>query len=744
MAYWRWWRRRRWPRRRWRRWRARRPRRLPRRRYRRPARRYRRRRVRRRRARGWRGRPRRRGYRRRLYIRRKRKKLTLKIWQPQNVRKCRILGLLPILICGHTRSCYNYALHSDDKVAEQRAFGGGLSTVSFSLKVLYDQNQRGLNRWTYPNDQLDLARYTGCYFYFYRDKDTDFIVQYDVSAPFKLDKNSSPSYHPAKLMQAKHKILIPSFTTRPKGRELVKVKIQPPKMFIDKWYTQEDLCPVILVSFAVTAASFRHPFCSPLTANPCVTFQVLKEFYNGVIGYSSPQTTVDSVFNTLYTKGAYFQSHLTPSYIQMPAKNPDGSQNNQAATFNQWANSTFKTQGNVHYNFTQYNPDKTHLDELRKYYFTWLTKNDGTYLAVKPTWTTPTNNWYEYHVGLFSPLFLSPFRSSGIDFPKAFVDVTYNPLTDKGVGNMMWYQYNTKADTQFHPTSCKCVLENMPLYCMAFGYRDFIEEEIGEYQDTDINGFVCVICPYTDPPMYNKEHPNTGYVFYNASFGNGKWTDGTGFVPVYWQTRWRPELLFQGDVLTDIAMSGPFSYKDELKSTVLTCKYQFNFRFGGNLLYQQTLRNPCKPDGQDTTTHRGPRDVQVVDPQTMGPRWVFHSWDWRRGFLSENALKRLHEKPLDFDGYTKPPKRPYIFPPTEKRLERLREGVQSQEEGSSSEEEKSLISQEEVLQTENLQLQLRKQLREQHRIRQQLRTIFHQLIKTQAGLHINPLLSFQP
>ncbi len=70
----------------------------------------------------------------------------------------------PILICGHTRSCYNYALHSDDKVAEQRAFGGGLSTVSFSLKVLYDQNQRGLNRWTYPNDQLDLARYTGCYF----------------------------------------------------------------------------------------------------------------------------------------------------------------------------------------------------------------------------------------------------------------------------------------------------------------------------------------------------------------------------------------------------------------------------------------------------------------------------------------------------------------------------------------------------------------------------------------------------
>lgn len=101
------------------------------------------------------------------------------------------------------------------------------------MKVLFDQNQRGLNRWSASNDQLDLARYLGCTFWFYRDKKTDFIVQYDVSAPFKLDKNSSPSYHPFMLMKAKHKVLIPSFDTKPKGREKIKVRIQPPKMFID-------------------------------------------------------------------------------------------------------------------------------------------------------------------------------------------------------------------------------------------------------------------------------------------------------------------------------------------------------------------------------------------------------------------------------------------------------------------------------------------------------------------------------
>nr|UGV43392.1 MAG: ORF1 [Torque teno virus] len=655
MSWWGW--RRRWwrgPRRRWRRRRARRPRRVPRGRYRRPARRYRTRRVRRRRAGGWRGRRRySRRYTRRRTVRRKKKKLTLKVWQPQNIRKCKIRGLLPLLICGHTRSAFNYAIHSDDKTPQQESFGGGLSTVSFSLQVLFDQNQRGLNRWSASNDQLDLARYMGCTFWFYRDKKTDFIVQYDVSAPFKLDKNSSPSYHPFMLMKAKHKVLVPSFDTRPKGREKVKIRIKPPTMFIDKWYTQEDLCPVILVSLAVSAASFTHPFCSPQTANPCITFQVLKEFY---------------------------------------AKNPDNTDNKQATEFNSWVENTFKTGKLVKYNFPQYNPSIDKLNKLREYYFQWETKTHG--VAVPPTWTTPTSNRYEYHVGMFSPIFLTPFRSAGLDFPRAYQDVSYNPLTDKGVGNKMWFQYNTKIDTQFDARSCKCVLEDMPLYCMAYGYADFLEQEIGEYQDLEANGYVCVISPYTKPPMFNKHNPEQGYVFYDSQWGNGKWIDGTGFVPVYWLTRWRVELLFQKKVLSDLAMSGPFSYPDELKNTVLT-----------------------------------------------GPRFVFHSWDWRRGFLSDRALKRMFEKPLDFEGFAATPKRPRIFPPTEGQLAREQK---EQEEGSYSQEESSLTSLEEVPEETQLRVHLRKQLREQRSIRQQLRTMFHQLVKTQAGLHLNPLLSIQP
>nr|UGV44133.1 MAG: ORF1 [Torque teno virus] len=758
MAYWGWWRRRRWPRRRWRRYRYRR--RVPRRRPRRAVRRPRRRRVRRRRGRGWyRGRRySRRRYRRR-YVRRKRKTLVWRQWQPQNIRKCRIRGIIPILICGHGRGARNYALHSDDITPQNTPFGGGLSTTSWSLKVLYDQHTRGLNRWSASNESLDLARYNGCRFTFYRDKNTDFIVTYDTSAPYKLDKYSSPSYHPGSMMlMTKHKILIPSFNTKPKGPSKISVRIKPPKMFLDKWYTQDDLCSVNLVSLAVSAASFTHPFCPPLTDTPCVTLQVLKEFYYTTIGYSSNADKVESVFtNTLYKHCCYYQSFLTTQFIAKITRTPDGQAvstfspptsfpgtnvtKTSIESFNTWVTTTgpngWLTNANQHFHFCNYKPNATQLKWLRQYYFDWETYKLAD---VKPDGLTPSVNWYEYRIGLFSPIFLSPFRSSSLDFPRAYQDVNYNPLVDKGVGNIIWFQYNTKPDTQLSVPSCKCVIEDKPLWAAFYGYSDFVQQEIGDYTDAEAVGFVCVICPYTKPPLKNPDNPMQGYIFYDSLFGNGKWIDGTGHVPLYWQSRWRPEMLFQENTMRDITLSGPFSYKDDYKNCVLTCKYKFNFRFGGNLLHEQTIRNPCPTDGHPSTG-RQPRDVQVVDPIKVGPRFVFHSWDWRRGYLSPAALKRIGEQPLDYEAYSYRPKRPRIFPPTEgDQLAR------SREEDSFSEEESPHISFEEGQEpkAQAVQQHLLRHLRKQRELRKRLRALFQSLQKTQAGLHVNPLLYNQP
>nr|UGV43919.1 MAG: ORF1 [Torque teno virus] len=749
MAY--WWRRRRWPwRRRWRR-RGRR-RRVPRRRYRRPLRRYRKRyTVRRRRRRGRRGRPRRRLYRRRYTLRRKRKRLIIKQWQPNNIRKCRITGMLPMVICGHGMSANNYAIRSDDTESMKFSFGGGFSTTTFTLKVLYDQHLRGMNRWSTSNDILDLARYLGCDFYFYRDKHTDYIVQYDTAAPFTIDKDSSPNYHPGVLIKARKKVLVPSYDTHPKGRAKVKIHIEPPKMFVDKWYAQHDLCDVELVSFVVSLASFQHPFCRPQTDNPCVTFQVLQNFYNSVIGNSVniSDDKYESIFRDyLYKHGSFYQQVLVPSYIKKITHNPDGSTGgaiNTLSTYNNWVSGTGPgkfTPGNtsVHYNFCTYNPNYNNLTSLRQYYFHWETiqsvaTSHFNAQHVPITSTRPIKDFWEYRIGMFSPIFLSPYRTSPIEnWPMAYRDISYNPLNDKAVGNKLWLQSIVKADTQFHIPSCTYVLEDKPLWAMCFGYRDFIKS-VKEKQDPDFENIVCIICPYTVPPLYDDKNPLMGYVFYDTNFGNGKWLDGSGLVPVEMQSRWRPYLAFQTKVMTDIAMSGPFSYPDELKNTTINAKYKFRFKWGGNMIYQQTIKNPCT-DGQDPHSYRHPRDVQVADPITVGPRYAFHQWDWRRGWLGDKALKRMLQKPLDFEFYPIAPKRPRLFPPTEA------EGEEKQEESSTSEEESILISQEETP-TQLLRVQLRKQLRDQRELRVQLKHLFHQVLKTQAGVHLNPLLFIQ-
>ncbi|UJO01834.1 ORF1 [Anelloviridae sp.] len=744
---WGWWRRRRWPTyRRWRRWRRRR--RLPRRRPRRAVRRYGKRRVRRRR---WGRRRYRRGYRRRGAVRlrrrrrRGRKRLILTQWQPQTRRKCTITGYLPVVWCGYLRAARNYAYHSDDSTKQPDPFGGALSTTSFNLKVLYDQYQRGLNRWSFPNDQLDLARYKGCELTFYRQKGTDFIAVYDISAPYKLDKYSSPSYHPGNMIMQKKKILIPSYDTNPRGRQKVKVKIPPPKLFVDKWYAQEDLCDVNLLSLAVSAASFTHPFGSPLTNNPCVTFQVLDTIYYSVIGYGSSDEKKLDVLNTLYKENAYWASHLTPYFttglkIPFPKKNdPTTAESTTVTSLTTTgsSNMNIKIAGDSNYNWYPYNLKNKNQDlhKIRKQYFKWET-DEGPQATSDygkhHTWTTPTNDYYEYHLGLFSPIFIGPTRSNKL-FATAYQDVTYNPLNDKAVGNKFWFQYNTKADTQVAKQGCYCMLENIPFWAAMYGYSDFIESELGPFQDAETVGYICVICPYTEPPMYNKQNPMQGYVFYDSFFGNGKWIDGRGHIEPYWLCRWRPEMLFQQQVMRDIVQTGPWSYKDETKNCVLPMKYKFKFTWGGNMVSQQTIRNPCKTDGQLAPSGRLPREVQIVDPVTMGPRWVFHSWDWRRGYLSETALRRLREKPLDYEAYMQKSKRPRLFPVTEGDDQSPR-----QEDDSYSEEEKSPPFTEEA--TETLQLQLQRQLRRQQRLGEQLQLLQHHLLKTQAGLQINPLL----
>lgn len=669
------------------------------------------------------------------------------------MRRCAIRGMIPLILCGHTTSNRNYAMRSEDYPEQGRyPFGGSMSTTTWSLRVLFDEHQKHRNRWSYPNTELDLARYKGCRFTFYRHKKTDFIVTWSRRPPFKLNKYSSAMLHPGMMMQQKYKLLIPSWETKPKGRPKVSVRIRPPTLFEDKWYTQQDLCEVNLVSLAVSAASFSHPFSQPSSNNICTTFQVLKDTYYPVIGilsdYNSQQAGNKKTYtdnkqtleNWLYNTGDLYHTFHTQEYLNPNRKFDKKTGAAESIKYKEWLgkNSTsFQTGKSSLFGFNTYKPEKTKIEEIRKQYFDTLTQEND----LHSKYGKAQANHFEYHLGWYSPIFLSSHRSN-LEFPTAYQDVTYNPNCDRGKGNRIWFQYGTKMDTWFNDKQCKCVLTDLPLWCIFHGYADFIEAELGISAEIHNVGIVVVQCPYTFPPMFDKKEPDKGYVFYDMLFGSGKMPDGRGQVPIYWQQRWYPRMAFQLQVMHDITLTGPFSYKDDLVMTELAAKYRFDFLWGGNMISEQIIKNPCRDEGMEPSyPSRLRRDLQIVDPRTVGPPWVFHTWDYRRGLFGTEAIKRVSSKPTDDDWIEVPYKKPRYFPPTEG-------GDQNQEEGWSLQVQKLLTSSKETeakAQTEEQQQQqlLRVQLQDQQQLGVRLRLLCQELLKTQAGLHMNPLFFSQ-
>ncbi len=106
---------------------------------------------------------------------------------------------------------------------------------------------------------------------------------------------------------------------------------------------------------------------------------------------------------------------------------------------------------------------------------------------------------WEYHLGWFSNIFIGNLRHN-LAFRPAYIDITYNPITDKGEGNIIWFQYLTKPTTQYIETQAKCSITNIPLYAAFYGYEDYLQRTLGPYQDVETLGIICVKCPYTDPP----------------------------------------------------------------------------------------------------------------------------------------------------------------------------------------------------------------------------------------------------
>nr|UGV42866.1 MAG: ORF1 [Torque teno virus] len=730
MAYWWWRRRRRAPWRRRRRWRLRRSRR------RRTAfrRRGRRRRVRRRRGR-WRKTYRkwRRGRKRRRHKRR----LILTQWQPAFIRRCYIVGYLPLIICGENTSGRNFATHSDDLISNG-PYGGGMTTTKFTLRILHDEHLRHLNYWTVSNEDLDLCRYLGGTFYAYRHPTVDFIIQIHTSPPFLDTPLTGPSIHPGMLMLTKNKILIPSLKTRPSKRHKVKIRFRPPKLFQDKWYPQSELCDTTLLTVFATACDLQFPFGSPLTNNPCVNFQVLGSVYKKHLSILPDQL---SAYKNYYDNNLYNNTQLYQTFQTIAQIKPSATETNFSPTWQACQNTTkLNESGN---NQQQCNDTwyygKTYSQQIsqaaKKIRLKYLTATR----SALPLLATHGDELLEYHTGIYSSIFLSAGRTY-FETIGAYTDIIYNPLVDKGFGNKVWLDPLSKSDAVLNRKQAKVLLEDIPIWAALFGYAEFAAKYTGDSAIT-ANYRLTLRCPYTDPMLIDRNNEDQGFVPYSKNFGNGKMPGGSSNVPLTMRIKWYPMFFHQLELLEELVQSGPFAYKGDEKSCVLALKYIFRWKWGGNPVSHQIVRNPCKGG---SGSRREPRSIQAVDPKYVTPRLSFHSWDFRRGLFGAASIKRMSEESTAPVYPTGPPRKrprkdtdPYDSGQEENSLSRH---LQLQPWVHSSQE---VQSEEETQVPENLQEQLLQQLRDQQQLRQHLQSLASQVLKIRAGYSIHPLLSTQ-
>uniref|UniRef100_A0AAU7SSP8 Capsid protein n=1 Tax=Alphatorquevirus homin3 TaxID=3048428 RepID=A0AAU7SSP8_9VIRU len=730
MAYWWWRRRRRAPRWRRRRWRTRRTRR------RRTAfrRRGRRRRVRKRRGR-WRRTYRK--WRRGKKRRRHRRRLVLTQWQPAFIRRCYIVGYLPLIICGENTSGRNFATHSDDLISNG-PYGGGMTTTKFTLRILYDEHLRHLNYWTVSNEDLDLCRYLGGTFYAYRHPTVDFIIQIHTSPPFLDTPLTGPSIHPGMLMLTKNKILIPSLKTRPSRKHKVKIRFRPPKLFQDKWYPQSELCDTTLLTVFATACDLQFPFGSPLTNNICVNFQVLGSVYKRHLSILPDKL---STYKHYYDSNLYNNIQLYQTFQTIAQIKPSATENTFTPTWQQCQNTTKLDKDGKNQqqcNDTWYY-GKTYTNDIAQAAKNIRQKYLNATRSALPLLQTQGDELLEYHTGIYSSIFLSAGRTY-FETIGAYTDIIYNPLVDKGIGNKVWLDPITKEDAILNRKQAKVLLEDIPIWAALFGYTEFAAKYTGD-SAISANYRLTIRSPYTDPMLLDRNNEDQGFVPYSKNFGNGKMPGGSSNVPLTMRIKWYPILFHQLELMEELVQSGPFAYKGDEKTCVLAIKYNFRWKWGGNPVSHQIVRNPCKGG---SGARREPRSIQAVDPKYVTPTLSFHSWDFRRGLFGKASIERMSRE-SETNIYstgppTKRPKRdtdPYDSQQEENSFSRhlqLQPWIHSSQEAQSEEETQV---------PENLQEQLLQQLREQQQLRVHLQSLATQVLKIRAGYGIHPLLSSQ-
>lgn len=495
--------------------------------------------------------------------RRKKPFLNLVQWQPEFIRRCKIIGTENLISFGQGRQVYNFTQHVKDIVPNNFAWGGGFFVSVYSLGYLYENLTIFRNVWTTSNDGYDLCRYQGVELTFYRHASCDYIVYYSRNPPMTINRLSYPSTHPSRLILQKNKIFVPSLATRPHGKPYVRKKIRPPRLITNRWFFQEEMSKVNLLMLMGTAISSSSPYLSNNTDNNCAGINILNQDYFTNVGFAA---------TTYKTKKQFYAYYQKEKEMRPLTK-------------------------------LEYNSDSL-------FYPLYLQGVIPTYVK-KSEETTPTK-----HTNIDNP---------DTNFEKVPLTqlLRYQPNRDTGKGTTIWLESNLSSNLDI-PSSDAYKLQDLPLWLIVFGFVDYMDKL--HPRDNLYEDFAIVLkspFPAGFNFNFNKDKP---FIPISQDFIRGKGEYGSP-VDLIRGRQWVPSIKTQLSVLNDIGVCGPYVARPPGKGFDFNMKYKFYFKWGGNILTQKQILDPSKqrtyPIPRDFISTVQVKDPEGKEIQTQFHKWDY-------------------------------------------------------------------------------------------------------------------------
>nr|UHM25952.1 MAG: ORF1 [Torque teno midi virus] len=606
---------------------------------------------------------RRRKYRRRYRVRKKKRTLTLKQWQPEHIRLCKIKGVTPLIICGEGRQQFNFTQHRYEITPAKMAGGGSFANMVWNLGFLYEEHEKWRNFWTVPNEGFDLGRYLGTTIKVFRPPTVDVALMYTTSYPMLTNMGTHPACHPQRIIMSFKRVIIQSQKRKPNAKKFKKIKIKPPQLLQSKWFFQKDLAGLNLFQLYISTCDLDRPSCNQSGDNNsigflCLNTNVFKNVsWKKVVTTWQPQT------------GKYLHA-----YIKSGTK------------------------------YTKYQLDvkSAYNDPHNVFYKSYMLGTADVYLS----------NTSDHSA-------IAPNKLENQDLPsqeqkvQLTVYCRYNPLPDEGDDNYCYLLTMLRQGDDLHPSdNYQFKLTGLPLWLITFGFYDWMMKLHKNYNI--MHDYVTAISskyiwseiqlPKDDITKQSVYIP-VGYWFSN---GYGLFqTD----VPNLEKTDWLVRSSNQAPVLNEFVKSGPFVPSPHREdSWCVECKYTSYFKWGGTAPPQQDVVDPATQAVYPTPSDLAQR-LQVKDPRKQTE---LHPWNFRRDIITRSALKRIRKdtnSETDSDSFSESkPKRsksevqPYFGG------DKYSDQEEETETQSSSEEETSQNLQEKIQQQQHQQRRLRKLL----------------------------------